>query len=61
MSTTQDTNNILQLSFGTLAFFSIIVTLAGLHYHDSLGCVLLRRWRRSRDICWCSEDERNDL
>ncbi|KAH5442392.1 hypothetical protein HBI23_130340 [Parastagonospora nodorum] len=28
----------------------MLVALAGLNYRDSLGCVLLRRYRRSREI-----------
>jgi hypothetical protein len=44
--TKQSTNIALQLCFGIVGLIGVLVTLAGLHYTDSLGCVLCRRWRR---------------
>ena len=34
----------LQISFGIVGALSTIITMASLHYRDSLGCILFRRW-----------------
>ena len=39
----------LQLTFGIFGVVATFITLAGLHYRDAWGCVLLRRLRRPRD------------
>lgn len=46
MSTSKDSTNIaLQTCFGIAGILSLIIALLGLHYKDSLGCVLCRRLR----------------
>ncbi|KAH6875567.1 hypothetical protein BKA58DRAFT_380051 [Alternaria rosae] len=39
------TELVLQICFGIFGVFSTVATLAGLHHHVSLGCVLVRRLR----------------
>jgi hypothetical protein len=41
----------LQTCVGILSIIAIFIALAGLHYRDSLACVFLRRFRRSRVEC----------
>ncbi|KAF2035390.1 hypothetical protein EK21DRAFT_84461 [Setomelanomma holmii] len=50
MSTQTKSTDILQILFGIIGVLSVVVTIAGLHYHDSLIFVLLRRYRRSRRV-----------
>jgi hypothetical protein len=40
-----------QTIFGVIAILGILVTLAGLHYRDSLCCVWIRQLRRRRVQC----------
>jgi len=48
MPNTNDSTELgLQICFGVFGVLSTLGTLAGLHHHDSLGCVLIRRLRRS--------------
>jgi hypothetical protein len=40
------TNAALQVCFGVIGIVGVVITLAGLHYTDSLGCILCKRMRR---------------
>lgn len=39
----------LQIGFGTIGVLGTLLTLAGLHHRDSLGCMLFRRLFMSQD------------
>lgn len=52
---TTDNEFILQVCFGIFGAIGTFITLAGLHYRDSLGCMLLRhRLSRRQDDRECS-------
>jgi hypothetical protein len=43
--------DILEICVGITGIVAILVAIAGLHYRDSIGCVLFRSLRRRRVEC----------